>query len=118
SRLDGLAVLVNTAEDDGLRAPHHAFHLRPRAFVSLRDGREIPPQQWRAPRVHAAAGIGNPARFFTTLRALGVEVVEHAFPDHHAYTAADLAFADALPLVMTEKDAVKCVGLDLGAREV
>ena len=34
--------------------------------------------------------------------------VEHAFPDHHRFEAADLAFGDALPIVMTEKDAVKC----------
>jgi tetraacyldisaccharide 4'-kinase len=54
------------------------------------------------------AGIGEPARFFRHLSALGLEVVPHPFPDHHPYTAADLAFDDALPVVMTEKDAVKC----------
>jgi tetraacyldisaccharide 4'-kinase len=42
------------------------------------------------------------------LRALGLAPVEHAFPDHHAFKATDLAFDDALPIVMTEKDAVKC----------
>jgi len=42
------------------------------------------------------------------LREQGFEVVEHAFADHHVYTAADLQFGDGLPLVMTEKDAVKC----------
>ena len=59
-------------------------------------------------RVHALAGIGNPERFFAQLRAAGLEVIEHAFPDHHRYRADDLAFEDALPLLMTEKDAVKC----------
>jgi tetraacyldisaccharide 4'-kinase len=58
--------------------------------------------------VHAVAGIGHPARFFRELRAQGLEVIEHAFPDHHAFAAADLAFGDALPVLMTEKDAVKC----------
>jgi tetraacyldisaccharide 4'-kinase len=58
--------------------------------------------------VHAVAGIGNPARFFRELRAQGLEVIEHAFPDHHAFAGADLAFGDALPVLMTEKDAVKC----------
>ncbi len=58
--------------------------------------------------VHAVAGIGNPARFFDSLRSHGIEVIEHAFTDHHALTAADLDFADALPILMTEKDAVKC----------
>lgn len=62
-------------------------------------------------RVHAVAGIGHPERFFAALRGAGYDVVPHAFPDHHAYRAPDLAFAEALPLVMTEKDAVKCAGL-------
>jgi len=59
-------------------------------------------------RVHAVAGIGNPGRFFAQLAAAGLEVIEHAFPDHHRYRAADLEFPDGLPLLMTEKDAVKC----------
>jgi tetraacyldisaccharide 4'-kinase len=59
--------------------------------------------------VHAVAGIGNPARFFADLRALGLEPIEHPFADHHAYTAADIDFGDGRPVIMTEKDAVKCV---------
>lgn len=59
-------------------------------------------------RVHAVAGIGNPARFFDSLRACRIEVIEHAFPDHHLFTPADLDFGDTLPVLMTEKDAVKC----------
>jgi tetraacyldisaccharide 4'-kinase len=58
--------------------------------------------------VHAVAGIGNPDRFFALLRELGCRPVEHVFADHHGFTPADLAFADELPIVMTEKDAVKC----------
>ena len=59
-------------------------------------------------RVHALAGIGNPGRFFATLEAAGLEVTPHRFPDHHRYAAADLQFDDEFPLIMTEKDAVKC----------
>jgi len=59
-------------------------------------------------RVHAVAGIGNPQRFFQQLRAQGIEVLEHPFPDHHAFSAAELDFGDRLPVLMTEKDAVKC----------
>ena len=58
--------------------------------------------------VHAVAGIGNPARFFTMLREAGLEVIEHPFPDHHPFTAADLAFAAPGEILMTEKDGVKC----------
>ncbi len=59
-------------------------------------------------RVHAVAGIGNPQRFFDLLVRHGLEVVPHAFPDHHLYRKKDLAFDVDLPVVMTEKDAVKC----------
>jgi len=60
-------------------------------------------------RVHALAGIAHPARFFAALRALGFELIEHPFPDHHPFTASDLNFGDELPVLMTEKDAVKCL---------
>ena len=60
-------------------------------------------------RVHAIAGIGNPARFFDHLQRLGLSFAAHAFADHHAYTPGDLEFADADAIVMTEKDAIKCV---------
>ncbi len=61
--------------------------------------------------VHAVAGIGHPPRFFALLERLGYQPLPHAFPDHHAYSAGDLEFTPPLPLVMTEKDAVKCAGL-------
>ncbi|MGB0132817.1 tetraacyldisaccharide 4'-kinase [Dokdonella sp.] len=60
--------------------------------------------------VHAIAAIGNPRRFFDSLGAHGIDVIEHAFGDHHALTRADLEFGDELPILMTEKDAVKCKG--------
>ena len=58
--------------------------------------------------VHAVAGIGHPNRFFATLDSLKIDAIAHAFADHHQFTAADVAFADAEAILMTEKDAVKC----------
>ena len=58
---------------------------------------------------HAVAGIAHPQRFFRQLESLGVTAVPHPFPDHHAYCASDLRFTDCDALLMTEKDAVKCV---------
>jgi tetraacyldisaccharide 4'-kinase len=59
--------------------------------------------------VHAVAGIGNPARFFAGVKALGIEATPHPFPDHHRFVAGDLAISGATAILMTEKDAVKCV---------
>ena len=74
------------------------------------DGLEAPRPlaSFGGQRVHAVAGIGNPARFFGELRTHGIAVIEHPFPDHHPFTSADLQFADEMPVLMTEKDAVKC----------
>jgi tetraacyldisaccharide 4'-kinase len=58
--------------------------------------------------VHAVAGIGNPERFFNMLRAHGIEVLGHPLPDHARLQAADISFSDQRPVLMTEKDAVKC----------
>ncbi len=63
---------------------------------------------WQGRTVHAVAGVGNPARFFERLEKAGLEVIRHPFPDHHAFRPADLDFGDDLPVIMTEKDAVKC----------
>ena len=59
-------------------------------------------------RLHAIAGIGHPQRFFAHLEHLGLTIQHHAFPDHHHYTAGDIAFDNADAILMTEKDAVKC----------
>jgi len=73
------------------------------------DGQGSKPlEDFRGSPLHAVAGIGNPARFFGDLRDRGLEVIEHAFPDHHPFTGGDLSFGDGLPVLMTEKDAVKC----------
>jgi len=61
--------------------------------------------------VHAIAGIGNPERFFNMLRAHGIEVTGHALRDHVNLQAGDISFEGDRPVLMTEKDAVKCEGV-------
>jgi tetraacyldisaccharide 4'-kinase len=78
--------------------------------VALCDGQRQPLESFRGQRVHVVAAIGHPQRFFDSLRAAGIEVVAHPFADHHAFQPSDLDFADQLPLLMTDKDAVKCIG--------
>jgi tetraacyldisaccharide 4'-kinase len=77
-------------------------------FALNNEERQLELEALRGKDVHAVAGIGNPQRFYSYLRSFGIRVNEHEFPDHHNYRAADLVFADDIPVVMTEKDAVKC----------
>jgi tetraacyldisaccharide 4'-kinase len=70
--------------------------------------------QFKGCRVNGIAGIGNPGRFFATLEQSGITVVEHVFPDHYAFSRSDFEHMDAtLPILMTEKDFVKCKSLGL-----
>lgn len=61
-------------------------------------------------KVHAVAGIGNPDQFFKALRKLGLNIIEHPFPDHYLFKPRDFNYGDDAIVIMTEKDAVKCVG--------
>ncbi|MBF8756052.1 tetraacyldisaccharide 4'-kinase [Pseudomonas guariconensis] len=101
------AVLYNGAkadQDDGF-----AFGLRPSALVNLRSDERCPLDHFPAGQaLHAVAGIGNPQRFFNTLQGLNWQPIPHPFADHAQFSVESLAFSPALPLVMTEKDAVKC----------
>lgn len=63
---------------------------------------------FRRRTVHAIAGIGDPGRFFDHLRQARLRILEHAFPDHYPFRPEDLLFRQDMPVLMTEKDAVKC----------
>jgi tetraacyldisaccharide 4'-kinase len=57
---------------------------------------------------HALAGIGNPERFFKHLEGAGLACTTQSFPDHYQYQARDIKHKSNIPVLMTEKDAVKC----------
>ncbi|MCP4407773.1 MAG: tetraacyldisaccharide 4'-kinase [Gammaproteobacteria bacterium] len=82
---------------------HRAVNLVSTGLVRDLEG-------FRGESVHALAGIGNPERFFNMLRERGLDIISHTFADHHHYIPADLQFAGEGPVLMTEKDAVKCKG--------
>jgi len=65
-------------------------------------------QDFKKTKIHAVAGIGNPERFFNQLTRAGLVIIRHPFADHHNFTEPDVSFEDDLPVLMTEKDAVKC----------
>jgi len=82
--------------------------LEPVLFYNLKDT-SLTKQAiyFKDKTIHAVAGIGNPARFFQTLRQLGLNITEHAFPDHYCFKKSDFPFAKEI-VIITEKDAVKC----------
>jgi len=99
-----LRVCNGGSAEDG----EYPMQLRGGDVVALGDGRTRPLASFQGQRVHAVAAIGNPQRFFDSLRVAAIVPIEHAFTDHHDFSAADLDFADGLPVLMTDKDAVKC----------
>lgn len=92
----------------GERTGAYTMQLRGGEACSLTDDTRQALTAFTGQRVHAVAAIGHPARFFDSLRAYGILPVEHAFPDHHAFIHADFHFGDELPVLMTDKDAIKC----------
>lgn len=87
----------------------YAMRIKPKALYAI----NAPEQQYelsdlRDRTVHAVAAIGNPDRFFASLRALGADVIPHAYSDHAWLKSSDIDFNDKHWVVMTEKDAVKC----------
>jgi len=68
--------------------------------------------RWKDNPVHAVAGIGDPKRFFDALTRQGLKVTPHAFADHHRFQSHEFAFPEPYPIMLTEKDAVKCLHLN------
>lgn len=89
------------------------FKLCPTKFVQIKTGIEMPVEAFVKAHLNtpikAMAGIGNPERFFNTLKELGLNPKSEPLADHHAFASRDLA--DKMLTIMTEKDAVKCLEL-------
>jgi tetraacyldisaccharide 4'-kinase len=104
---DGIVVNGGRALIEGALS----MRLEACAAVALRGGRERSLESFAGTCVHAVAGIGHPERFFNMLRSYGIEVEGHALPDHAQIRPADIRFAGGAPVLMTEKDAVKCASM-------
>ncbi|WDE03804.1 tetraacyldisaccharide 4'-kinase [Thalassomonas viridans] len=114
----GCIVYNGVAEDNLGREKVHgtaeniSMLLAPTAVRRLTSDEQVPLTEFlqQYPKVNAMAGIGDPGRFFTTLTTQGF-VLNRAqgFNDHHDFSAGEFEiFDDDFPLLMTEKDAVKC----------
>jgi tetraacyldisaccharide 4'-kinase len=74
----------------------------------LQRGERVALKELAGKRIAAAAGIGNPGRFFAMLRGQGLAFTELPLPDHHDFLDQPFARVDAEVILITEKDAVKC----------
>ncbi len=108
-RLDSVDSVIANGADSALAEGR--FDCQPAPLRRLQDdpaglANDAAPEPGSV--VHAVAGIGNPERFFRSLEGLGYTLIRHALDDHHAFGKTDFAFDDQIPIVLTEKDAVKC----------
>ena len=87
----------------------YPMQLRGDVAFALLGNSPLPLSRFNGQEVHAVAGIGNPKRFFDMLRERGIRPIEHALPDHAEIRRRDIYFEGSFPVLMTEKDAVKCV---------
>ncbi|MCR9192333.1 MAG: tetraacyldisaccharide 4'-kinase [Gammaproteobacteria bacterium] len=103
-------IVVNGAQRAHTHYPRqvdiHRMDLQPGLPQSLETGASAAWSTLAEP-FSAVAGIGHPERFFELLRQLGVAFEPHDFPDHHVFVSKELERLKK-PVLMTEKDAVKC----------
>jgi len=106
---------VDYVISNGVKIPEtdNVMTLKPLVFQAVDGEKTLALNAFNGQAVNAIAGIGNPRRFFDTLRTLGIKAKTREFADHHHYQASDFNFDDQLPLLMTSKDAIKCTGLGL-----
>ena len=102
-RLRQVDITINRDSDQVIESLGEVWNLaKPseRRHISEFHGRQV----------HALAGIGFPEIFFASLLQMGIEVIEHEFPDHHEFSGSDLNLKPDLPILVTHKDAVKLKG--------
>ena len=99
-RLRSVDITINRDSDRVVESLGEVWNLsqpEKRRHISEFQGRQV----------HALAGIGFPEIFFASLAQMGIDIIEHEFPDHHEFNARDLNLKPELPILVTHKDAVK-----------
>jgi tetraacyldisaccharide 4'-kinase len=86
----------------------YPFHIHPECFVHIGSGEVYSLDFFEAQKVNVVTAIGHPQRFLDTLKNLNIDCEARIFPDHHIFERKDFLFEQNTPIIMTEKDAVKC----------
>ena len=112
-KLDQVDFVINTntfySKEAESKENNFLMTYKPLSWVNLVTQQSIDVSDWNKDKiVYGIAGIGNPNSFFSLLRSLDFQVIEKVFPDHHEFIDTDFFEMNDLPVVMTEKDAIKC----------
>ena len=92
--------------NEGIWENAHSMHLIPGKIKKLATFEEVESGVLKG-KAAAVAAIGNPQRFYSTLRQLGIEFNTYSYPDHYQFKPYDFNYSENW-VIMTEKDAVKC----------
>jgi len=104
SRLQQVDIIINRDSDQVIESLGEVWNL-------LEPDRRRNINDFHGKQVHALAGIGFPEIFFASLAQMGIDVIEHKYPDHHEFSAQELNLKPELPILVTHKDAVKLKAL-------
>ena len=100
SRLQQVDITINRDSDQVVESLGEVWNLlQPDIKCNIND--------FNGKQVHALAGIGFPEIFFASLAQMGIDAIEHEYPDHHEFSAQELNLKPELPILVTHKDAVK-----------
>jgi tetraacyldisaccharide 4'-kinase len=111
--VDYVVINGNACENDVLFGGAIRMSLQPGELCSLATNQTCSLDALPQKEVNAVAAIGNPERFFKLLESHHFNVIRHAYDDHHAFEVSDLEYDNDFPIIMTEKDAVKCRAFDI-----
>ena len=104
-------VLLNQRDDSlqtHLDQPSVTYRVRVGNLRALKSEAIRSVAELNGQSVHVVTAIGHPQSFIAAIEELGLNVDARIFPDHSRLSRADIEFGDELPVLMTEKDAVKC----------
>ncbi len=110
-RLDSVDFIITNGKSEHYE---YCMNYEGSELCSLNDpNNKISLSEFSGKKIHAVAAIANPQRFFNNLTQQKLDIIEHEFLDHYVFKGSDLNFNDDIPIVMTEKDAVKCSRLQI-----
>ena len=105
---DGNLCVVNGSSETKIHKNEYLMQLQGDTLINLSSASQMQLTELKGQKVYAVTGIGNPDRFYSTLQNAGLDIIPHSFSDHHLFQKDDLIFEHDYPVIITEKDAVKC----------